>query len=290
MSQRLKNALTKRGAGDSSMAEIVNLAITGQNGYLTDLSVYQTMTDYVKKPVIIKVLRAPVGLTMMPNAAEYVAAYKNMVETMMQGWSGLNRTLSVSVNETQTGHSGESFQTPTRVSRARTQLTSTIVEKDRRPIIRFLEDYVRYTIGDPDKGYPLLSDLSSGKDGFDDQLADMYGGIWLAYEPDKTFRYAENAFLMTNVFPHGDIGENTATRQLQQDGEVPTYNLSWTCFQKVGYAVDKLAQSFMDANRVGSLDPSFIDVHVKKPDSYVSDVTTGYSEQIKELKDRLVRN
>ncbi len=285
MSQRLKNALTQRAYAKSSMAETINLALNGQNGYLTDLSTYQAMTDHVRKPLIFKVLRVPVGLTMMPDAKDYIAAYKNIMETMMQSWSGLNRTLSVSVNDTQTGHSGEAFQTPTRVSRARTQLTSTIVEKDRRPIIRFMEDYVRYCIGDPDKGYPLLSDLH--KD-FDDQLADTYGGIILAYEPDKTFRYAENAFLLTNVFPHGDIGENTASRQLQQDGEVPTYNFSWTCFQKVGYAVDKLAQTFMDANRVGHLDPSYIDVHVKAPDSYLTDVQTGYTEQINTLKDRLI--
>lgn len=283
---RLNNAMTGRAYARTSMAEVVNLALQGQNGYLTNMTNSAASTDYVRKPTIFKMLAPPVGLTMMPQAKEYIAAYKNLIETMMQSWSGLNRTLNVSVNETQIGHAGEVFQTPTRVSRARTQLTSTIVEKDRRPVIRLLEDTVRYTIGDPEVGHPLLTTINPD---FKDQLADMYGMILLAYEPDKTFRYVENAFLLTNVFLHGDIGENIASRNLQQDGEVPTYNLSWTCFQKVGYAVDKLAQQFMDANRVTNIDPSFQETHVKNVDRHLIDIQTGYTEQIQQLKNQMVR-
>lgn len=283
---RLNTALTGQGYAKTSMADVVNLALQGQNGYLTNLNNLPALTDYVRKPTIFKVLVPPVGLTMMPNKEIYIAAYKNMIETMMQGWTGLNRTLNVSVNETQVGHAGEVMQTPTRVSRARTQLTSTLVEKDRRPFIRLMEDITRYTIGDPEVGHPLLSSINPD---FKDQLQDMYGAILLAYEPDKTFRYVENAFLLSNVFLHGDIGENIASRQLQQDGEVPTYNLTWTCFQKVGYAVDKLAQQFMDANRVTNLDPSYQETHVKNVDRHLMDIQTGFTEQIEELKGMQVR-
>lgn len=264
---------------------VLSLAVHGQQAYITDMAYYPSATDYIRKPLIVKVLQAPVGLTYMPDSAAYIQAYKNLIESWMQGWSGFNRTLAVSVNETQIGHSGESFQTPSRVARARSQITSTVVEKDRRPIIRFLEDYVRYLISDPDVGHPLLSGVS---DKFTDQLADIYGGTIIAFEPDKTFRYVENAFLVTNFFPYNDIGENIGNRQLQQDGEAATYNLSWTGFQKVGYAVDKLAQGFLDAMRVTGIDPSYQPTFIDAADANITSAKTGYSEQIESLKSSLV--
>ena len=276
---RLSNVKTNQGYGKHTTGGIINLDISGQQGYLADMASLPSSTDHVKMPLIVKMLRAPAGLTMM--GPEYVRAYKNMIETMMQSWQGFNRTLSVSVNETQTGHSGEVFQTPTRVARARSQITSTIVEKDRRPVLRLLEDYTRFCIGDPEVGHPLLSGFD---DRMTDRLADMYAGIIIAYEPDKTFRYVDNAYLVTNFYPYNDIGENTSSRQIQQDGEVPTYNLSWAGFQKVGYKVDELAQYFMDRNRVTGLDPSGINLIADSIDPAVSGVDTGFGEQIEMLK------
>jgi len=265
---------------------ITNLGVQGQNGYITDLAYYPSATDYIRKPMIIKVLQAPVGLTLMPNATEYIAAYKNLIENMMQSWTGFNKTLNVANQETQLGQAGEVFQTPSRVSRARSQITSTVVEKDNMPVIRFLEDMTRYLIGDPDVGHALLSGVT---DAFTDQLADMYGGTILAYEPDKTFRKVQRAWLITNFWITGDIGENTGSRQMQADGETVTYNLTWTGWQKVGYAVDKLAQSFMDAVRVTGIDPQYQPNFISAVDSNVTAISNvGYSEQIVNLKRQLV--
>lgn len=282
---RFKDTLTDRAYGATSQSPVINLAVQGQNGYLTDLMYYPSATDYVTKQLIIKVLQAPAGFSLMPNAAAYHAAYKNIIETMMQSWSGFNRTLTNNVTSSQLGNSGEQFETPARTSRARSQVTSTIIEKDRRPVIRFFEEYVRYLIADPDTGHPLLTGIS---DQFTDQLADQYAGTILAFEPDKTFRYVENAFLITNFFPTGDIGENTGSRTMQQDGETKTYNLTWSGFQKVGFGVDKLAQGFLDAMRVTGIDPSNQEAFVKNVDSNISGVQTGYSEQIAAVKRQML--
>lgn len=280
---QIQNKAYSKGA----LPPVLNLGVQGQQGYITDMAFYPSSTDYIRKPTIFKVLQAPVGLTMMPDAAVYIAAYKNLIENMMQSWTGLNKTLNVSNQETQLGQAGEVFQTPSRVSRARSQLTSTVVEKDNMPVIRFLEDMTRYLIGDPDVGHALLSGVT---DAFTDQLADIYGGTILAYEPDKTFRKVQRAWLITNFWITGDIGENTGSRQLQQDGETVTYNLTWTGWQKVGYAVDKLAQSFMDSVRVTGIDPQYQDTFIKNVDSNVTAISqTGYLEQIVNLKRTMVR-
>lgn len=271
---------------------ILDLRHPGQQGYLSEMSFFPASTDHVKMPLIVKVVRAPYGLTLMDRAFNggkdhYVTAWKNMIETMMQSWSGFNRTLSISSNETQTGHAGESFQTPTRVSRQRSNITSTIVEKDRRIIIRFLEDYTRYLIGDPEVGYPLMSGFSEE---FGDRLADMYAGTIIAYEPDKTFRYVDNAYLITNFYLNNDVGENTSSRQLQQDGEVPTYNLTWAGFQKVGTEVDRLAQSFIDKHRINGLDPQRTNLIANEIADNISSISTGFGEQITDIKNNHHRN
>ncbi|MNQ09714.1 hypothetical protein D3C85_225350 [compost metagenome] len=282
---RYADTLTNKAYAERAQMTVLNMAVQGQQGYLTDMQYYPSATDYIRKPLIIKVLQAPAGLMMLPNGQLYVAAYKNFIENWMQSWNGFNRTLTVNTQETQLGNAGEVFQTPSRVSRARSQITSTVVDKDRRPIMRFMEDMVRYLFMDPDTGHPLLTGVS---DRFTDQLADVYGGTIIAFEPDKTFRYVENSWLITNFWLHQEIGENIGNRQLQQDGELATYNLSWTGWQKVGYAVDKLAQGFMDAVRVSGMDPQYQANFVTGVDSNVSAVATGFTEQINAIKGSLV--
>lgn len=282
---RYSETQTTKGAAERAQMPITNLAVQGNQGYLTEMQYYPSATDYIKKPLIIKVLQAPAGLMMMPNGAAYVVAYKNLIENWMQSWNGFNRTLTVNTQETQLGNAGEVFQTPARVSRARSQISSTVVEKDNKPIIRFLEDMVRYLIMDPDTGHPLLSGVS---DQFTDQLADVYGGTILAWEPDKTFKKVQNSYLITNFWPHQEIGENTNNRVLQQDGETVTYNLNWTGWQKVGFAVDKMAQGFMDAVRVTGIDPQFQKNFLDNVDSNVAATSTvGYQEQITQVKRNL---
>lgn len=282
---RYNQTLTNKGYAKTAQATILNLAVQGNQGYLTDQMFYPSATDYINKNVFIKVLQVPLGLLMMPGASDYVAAYKNIIENWMQGWSGFNQTLTVESQETALGHAGEMFQTPGRVSRARSQITSTIVEKDRRPIIRFLKDYVRYLIGDPDTGHALLSAVSND---FTDQLADVYAGAIIAIEPDKTFRYVENAWMICNFYPHQEIGEDTGQRVLQQAGETRTYNLSWAGWQKVGYAVERLAQGFMDAVRVTGIDPSYQQLAFGQPDASTAAVKTGFQEQIAAKKQNQV--
>lgn len=287
MNNRIANLKTTGAYGQgvhTGGAGVLNLAVPGQQGYLAEMASFPSSTDYVKMPLIVKVVRAPYGLTVM--GPEYVRAWKNLIETMMQSWSGFNRTLSISSNETQTGHAGEVFQTPTRVSRQRSQITSTIVEKDRRPVIRFLEDYTRYCIGDPEVGYPLVSAMN---DSVVDRLADVYAGIIIAYEPDKTFRFVENSYLITNFYLNGDVGENTSQRQLQQDGEVPTYSLSWAGFQKVGSAADDLAQSFIDLHRISGIDPQRTNEIANRIDAQIASIDTGFGEQIDFIKSRMGR-
>lgn len=282
---RYSQTLTNKAYAERAQLSVLSLAVQGNQGYLSDMQYYPSATDYIRKPLIIKVLQAPSGLSMMPNASAYIAAYKNLIENWMQTWTGFNQTLNVAVQETALGAAGEMFQTPSRVSRARSQISSTVVEKDNMPVLRFLQDITRYLISDPDAGHALLSGVT---DNFTDQLADVYGGTIIAFEPDKTFRKVQRAWLITNFWPFQDIGENTGNRQITQEGETITYTLNWTGWQKTGYAVEKLAQGFMDAVRVTGLDPMYQANFLNAADSNVTSVPTGYQEQINTVRRTLV--
>lgn len=265
--------------------EIATLANRGQNGYLTDMTFMPNTTDYIAQPAIVKLLRAPTGFSLMPDGDAYVEALVNIIETMMQSWEGFNRTLNVSTTETQIGKSGEVFHTPSRVARERSNPTSVLPEKYGMPCIRFLDDYIRILIGDPDVGHPLLSGIS---DKFVDQLADMYSFDILIYEPDPTFKFVNNSILMTNVFPHQQIGEWVMKRTLQEEGEKREYSLTWTGVQKVGYAVDQLAQKFMDATKVTTIDPSMAPNYINGMLASVAKVGSSAMNQIEELKNSQV--
>lgn len=268
---------------------IVSLQNRFQNGYLTDLTFAPASTDYTRQPLIIKVLRLPTGFQYITDAKLYNAALINLVETLMQSWAGFNRTLSVSVAETQIGRSNEVFQTPTRVSRARSNITSTVVEKDGMPVIRFLENITRYFIGDPDVGHPLISSMSAKQ--VPDLLADMYSMDIIAYEPDKTFQFVNDAYLVTNMYLQNEIGERTGTRELQADRETVTYNLTWTGTQKVGFAVDQLAQAIMSSGAIlnTKIDPGMQKTFIGLTDAGVKAVKTGFTDQILELKKNMVK-
>lgn len=268
---------------------IVSLQNRFQNGYLTDLAFAPSSTDYTRQPLIIKVLRTPTGFDYLSTSDKklYTTALINIIETLMQGWTGFNQTLSVGVNETQIGRGGEVFQTPTGVSRARSVITSTIVEKDGMPVIRYLEDLTRLFIGDPDVGHPLIAGLGTKK--IPDLLSDMYSMDIIAYEPDKTFQFVNQAYLITNFFAINEIGERISSRELQGEREIATYNLTWAGTQKVGYAVDKLAQSFMDGASIKGLDPSRQANFTDGASPSVKSSKTSYTDQIAELKKKMVK-
>lgn len=283
---RYADTLSSRGLTPSVAGERVNIHQQGPNGYLLDMALGSALSDYVRLPLTIKMLRAPRGFQYVPHGEYLTAAFKTLIETWMQTWTGFNKTLNVSAGQTQIGWSGENFHTPTRVSRSPTSLQSTVVEKYGRPVIRMLEDLVRFFIADPDVGHPLLSGITNQAT---DRLNDMFSFDLIAYEHDWTHQKAENAFLLTNVFPTGDIGENLGAREIQGEGSLVTYNLTWACWQKVGYAVDELAQKFIDAARVTGIDPGMVQNPVNDVDANVLNATRlGFSEQINTIKRQLV--
>lgn len=278
---RNKDSLAVQGKAYARYAQpaMSNLALPGMNGYITNLEYYHASKDYVRKNVIVKLVEPARGFLLMDNSREYLASLKNIIETYTHNWDGFNRTLTVNSSETPIGAAGEVFQTPTSVKRARSELTQQIVEKEGKPIIRFFEDYVRYLIMDPDLTFAALSTVSTN---FTDQLPDIYANTIIAFEPDNTFTKVQDAWLITNFFPNGQIGDHTARFDKAADGETVTHSIAWAGIQKVGANVDALAQGFLDAMRISGTDPTLQPAFVRGIDANVQAATWGFTEQVQD--------
>ena len=171
MTNRLANAfMTGEAQSRGRLTPQLDPRFGGQNGWAMNLDEWPSTTHYMRPNVVCKLLRAPLGFAYL-DSKRYNAALAALFETHMQTWDGLNSTLTVETEETPVGHAGEVFQDVTKVSRARTELSSEVFDLYGRPFQNLLEDWILYLIGDPDTGIPALSMVDGVEVG--DWLADM---------------------------------------------------------------------------------------------------------------------
>jgi len=268
-----------RAYGQFQTAPMVNLAIGGQNAYQSDLRYFHANTDYIRRNVIAKLIEVPRGFLYLPNGMDYVNALKAVVEMHAQTWEGLNKTLTVTTNETPVSGAGEMQQTPTNVTRARSEPVMTVPEKYGMPIQALHRDWITELIMDPDTKAPNI--VTRGITGVTDLLPDVYSMTMAFIEPDPTFTKVQRCWLIGNMFPT-TAGDDTGRRDKTADGEGVSLSIQYTGLQQVGWAVNQFGQKILDSmNKTGTnpnLKPSFVDTI--DPDVLASQY--GYVEQVNE--------
>lgn len=167
------------GYGEYVNSPMVNLAIGGQNAYQSDLRYFHANTDYVRRNVICKVLEAPRGFQYLDNPSAYYQALKGIAEMHAQVWEGLNRTLTVNSVEGPVSGAGEIQQTPSNVTRTRSDPSMTIREKYGRPVQRFFESWITELIMDPDSKVPGIATRANSPT---DLLPDIYSATMIFFD------------------------------------------------------------------------------------------------------------
>jgi hypothetical protein len=264
---------------------MVNLAIGGQNAYQSDLRYFHANTDYVRRNLWVKVLQAPRGFQYLDDPAQYYRTLKGIVEMHAQSWDGFNRTLTVNSVEAPVGGAGEMQQTPSNVTRQRSDPTMTIREKYGRPAQRFLESWITELIMDPDAKVPGIATRANAPT---DLLPDMYSMSIIAFEPDPTFTKVNAAWLMTNMYPT-TAGDFTGRRDKTSDGEELVLSIPWTGIQQVGIAVDRLAQALLDAMPKTGTSPNLKPAFMSGVENDVASHNVGLTEQISEFNRTFIR-
>ena len=197
----------------SENIQSLSLRHGGQFGYLPMIGgkdnagnpIHEWMYNqsYVRRDVIPVVLQTPRFFDLLPNSDTWHQMCKALIEVHAQTIEGLNSSLTVEAAEREAGLEGAAFEEPTNVTREQTKISITVQERYGIPVEIFLDTWIRYGIMDPDTKAPLVSTLK-GAEGIDVYTHEWYTMTVLFIEPDILNRRAIHAWLVSNMFPHGN--------------------------------------------------------------------------------------
>ena len=251
----------------------------GQMGYSPDLTEWVSNQNYVRRHVICLLLEAPKFFQLMPNPDYYVRILRAMVERHPRTIEGLNRTLTVSVDETPVGGGGEMQQDFTDVKRARSEPSFTFDEKYGAPFQTFLQTWIQYGLLDPNAKTALIGTLQAYPT---DMLADMYSATMIFIEPDPTQRQVVKAFLSTNMFPLGS-GDIIGSRDQANAMQLTPLTVQFSALTQVGLGVDAFAQTLLDGINFTNANPYLAPSFINAIDPDVASAQSGYGVQVADL-------
>ena len=275
--ERVKEALTS-GTFNRNNEKMLNIDFGGQFGWSPRLghidsdkknySEWISNHKYISKNVIAVVIQTPRFFDFMPDPQKWISAFKSLIELHSKSIEGLNSGLTVEYSEHAVGGAGEMQEEVTNVTRARSTVTHTVEEKAGKPINRFLTDWIRYGLMDPDTKHALIGTLSNWKDEL--YTPEYYTATVLYFEPDITMRHVVEAWLCTNMAPKGN-GEVVGKRDLTAAGEAKDIAIEFTSITMYNEPVRRLAQSILNEMTTIKVDPHQLPMFVSENPSEAID-------------------
>ena len=275
---RITDAILNNKAYNQSDAPMLDLDYGGQFGWAPSLAEWVSTQAYISRDVVCFVLEAPKFFQLMPNPEKWVSALKALMEVHTITIEGLNMGLTVDTEEHPFGGAGEMMEEYTNVTRARSQVTTTVRDKYGLPIANFLRDWISYGLMDADTKYALIG---TRPDAPEDMLADWYSMTCLFTEPDPTHRRPLKTWIGTGMFPK-NTGDIIGRKDKVGGGQGQETTIEWTGIYQSGIGPNKLAQKLLDSVNFVGANPytraAFVDdVH---PD--VAAVDKGYKKSVEE--------
>ncbi len=276
---RLANALLGQAAFNAGRsAPTLDPTLGSQNGFEVDYPSWVSNAQYIRRNLICKLIEAPAGFQYLPNPDVYVNTLKALVELKALRIEGLNQTLTVETQGTPFGGAGEQQEDPTKVTRAQSNPSFTWNEKFGKPISYFLRDWVTELIMDPITGFPNVVTRTGAQP--TDNLPDFYSATMLFVEPDPLHKNVLEAWLCTNMYPKGSLGDIVGRRDQTAPGEQAEYSIEFTAITQVGIGVMQLAQQMLDQMNLTGANPNLRPAFVQQIDADVMAAANGYAEQI----------
>lgn len=255
----------------------IDLSKGGQLGPMPDYSLFQSNSAHTRKACVPVLYEPPRGFTYLPDSKVWIAGLKALMETRCLTIEGLNHTLNVEYVETPFGAAGEMMSDPSKVTRARSQVSITVNEFYGKPVSRLMSMWILYLIGDPNLNRPAITTLNLSN-GPSDQLPDLTGMTMLFYEPDPMNKTVQEAWLITNMMPttSGDI---IGGRDITAPQELVTYNIEFTGISMPGFGPKQLAQQHLESQAMVGANPMLQPAFVEDIASEVANSGgTGFNE------------
>jgi len=250
---RLQEALMQGAFESGTERPILNLQKGGGAWAMSYLE-WSNNQAYVSRPLIPILLEAPRLFTVLPSSEKWIGSLKALIEQHARSIDGLEQTLTVDTDSHPFGGAGEEFEEFVNVTRARSTIRFSFVEKYGRPIQTLLDYWIRYGMMDPETKFALIGTLAG--DVAEDLLVDWYTMTCLFIVPDPIHKNVDKAWLVTNMFPKG-TGDITAKRDLTTSQEILNLDIEFTGISQVGLGVNQLAKKILDQINITNADPFF---------------------------------
>jgi len=278
---RVTNAILTDKAYNQSETPMLDLEYGGMFGWSPNLTEWVSNQAYINRDIICFVLEAPRFFQLMPNPDKWISSLKALMEVHTYTIEGLNMGLTVDTEEHPVGGAGEMMEEYTNVTRARSQVSTTVREKYGLPVSNFLYNWIVYGMMDPDTKYALSGTLPEAPE---DALADWYTMTCLFTEPDPTHTRPLKSWIGAGMFPK-NTGDIIGRKARTDGGSGIEINIEWTGIYQSGRGPNKLAQKLLDSiNLIGAnpyTKPAFVDdIH---PD--IKAAENGYVKSVEDSKD-----
>lgn len=278
---RIDEAMLGGKAWDTTARGSLDLRFGGQFGWMPNLGELHNNQGYVQRNLTILAVEPPKFLQFMPNPEIWFGAFKALVEKHPIKVDGFKQGLVVATAEHDVGGAGEKQQEYTNVTRERTEPEFTFIEKETRPIQRFLDVWIRFGLMDPDAKFALIGTLTDEALP-DDWLFDWFAGTILAYETDITNRFVDKAWLTTNFFPHG-TGPVDGRRELTAARELLELSIKFSGTSVSGHSIVMMAQTIHDQITKTNANPQNKPAFVSEIAPSLAELDNGYKWSIEEV-------
>jgi len=251
---RNNNEILQNNVGYARVAAspMVNMLNPGQMGYSNNLPNWLSNAAHLARPLIPILMEAPRGFDYCPEPQFLKGVLRQLVEEQAMRIDGLNATLTVDTAEHAIGGGGQVQHEFTNVTMAPTNVTMSWIDRYGMATSRFWRYYIHMLMMNEDSKVAGVSTLPNLRNVVKDWLPDNYTFTMLFIEPDPTWAYVVQSFLVTNMFPR-TTGDIIGRREITSSMEMRNLDIEFGGIMQYGSGVDSLATSILrDINIVGA--------------------------------------
>lgn len=281
MSSRVANALMGNvGPQIGHMNATSNLQYGGMNGYVPQLEEWVNNQQYIRQNLIPVLIDAPTGFQVLPNPDTWLGILKALVELHPLAITGLQGGLTVDFQGTPVGGGGQQQEDPTDVKETPSNISFRWNEKYGMPVNRFLDNWIRLLIKDPNSKFAAVNTLDGVK--LPDMMADRYAMTMMFIEPDPTHTQVVKAWLVANMWPKSS-GEVTGQHDKTAAGEQVNYDVEFAGICQTGLGVKQFAQKILDGMKITGADPYHRAAFIQQISADVLAQSKGYQNNLEQI-------